>query len=277
MCGRYASFRQAQDLADAFARAGYIQDVLFADGTEGFSESFNVAPTTDVRIIVDRALTASMAHSLVDSHGAEVARVEELIAGNLPEHTADDALVRQVRRARWGLVPPWAKDPAIGSKMINARLETITEKPSFKKAFATKRCIVPVDGYYEWTAPLPGSKLKTPHYITPADGSCFAFAGIYEFWKQKDAHGDEPAQWLVTVSIITTAAEGEMLDIHSRRPVHLAADSWDAWLDQETSVDEALAIASQPFCEVRHFVVSTEVNKVGNNHAGLIAPTGLLG
>lgn len=276
MCGRYASFRQAQDLADAFARQGYIQDVLFADGTEEWSPSFNVAPTTDIRIIVDRPFTPESAEALVTAAGEEPEALLELgrliAAGQAPADFIDDELVRQVRRARWGLVPSWAKDPSIGSKMINARSETIAEKPSFRKAFSTRRCIVPADGYFEWTTHAGPPKSKTPNFITPADGSQFAFAGIYEFWKPKDVAPGENAAWLVTASIITTAAEGELAEIHDRRPIFLTPDVYDAWLSPDTSSAEALEIIGLPVIDVTHHEVSTDVNKVVNKGPELIVP-----
>lgn len=275
MCGRYASFRQAQDLADAFARQGYIQDVLFADGTEEWAPAFNVAPTHDIRIIVDRPLTPAIAETLVTATGQESEALLELgrqlEAHRAPQEFLDDELVRQVRRARWGLVPSWAKDPSIGSKMINARSETIAEKPSFRKAFATRRCIVPADGYFEWTTMAGPPKSKTPHFITPADGSQFAFAGIYEFWKPQAEPGVD-SEWLVTASIITTAADGDLADIHERRPVFLTPDVYERWLDPEVGVDDALDIIKIPVIDVSHHVVTTDVNKVANRGPELILP-----
>lgn len=267
MCGRYASFRQAQDLADAFARAGYIQDVLFAGGTAAWPESYNVAPTQDIRIIVDRPLTSA-------------ARQESFVlASGAPADLSmiSDEPVRQVRRARWGLVPSWAKDTSIGARMINARAETIAEKPAFKRALASRRCIIPADGYFEWhKGEGEGKAPKTPYFITPADGSMFAFAGIFEFWRAPQPEGalqDEEAEWLVTASIITTAATGELGAIHDRRPVFLTPAEYDTWLDPEVGASEALALLDIPVIPTQQFVVSTEVNRVVNNHAGLIVPT----
>ncbi|WP_333810908.1 SOS response-associated peptidase [Timonella senegalensis] len=258
MCGRYASFRQAQDLADAFARSGFIQDVLFADGSDEWRESFNIAPTQDVRIVVERPLTAAArTETFVDASG----QVVDL-------STINDDPVRQVRLARWGLVPSWAKDPSIGSRMINARSETIAEKPAFKRALASRRCIVPADGYYEWQKGETAKSPKTPFYITPADGSPFAFAGIYEFWKPKD--GGDDAQWLVTVSIITTAADRELGEIHDRRPVFLTPEHYDSWLDPEVGAQEALGILGIDVIDTQHVIVSTDVNKVANNSPELI-------
>lgn len=273
MCGRYASFRQAQDLADAFARNGYFQDVLFADGTEQWDPAWNIAPTHDVRIVVDRPLVPGAAETLVTASGSVSQELQDLAgqrqSGAAPAEFLADDLVRQVRRARWGLVPSWAKDPSIGSRMTNARSETITEKPSFRKAFATRRCIIPADGYYEWTTLEGPPKQKIPHYIVPADGSMFAFAGIYEFWKPQD---DPDGQWLVTASIITTAAHGELAEIHERRPVFLTPDVFTEWLDPATTVDQARLILDIPVLDVNVHTVSTDVNKVANRGPHLILP-----
>lgn len=283
MCGRYAEFKAAQDLADAFARQGFVQDVLFADGTHEWPGNWNTAPTHDVRMIVDRPFQASASESLLAADGslspivASLARTLE--EGTTPEEFIADDLIRQVRRARWGLVPSWAKDPSIGSKMINARSETILEKPSFKRAFASRRCIIPANGYYEWTTHDGPPKTKTPNYITPADGSVFAFAGIYEFWKSKDNAEDDSntasannGDWLVTASIITTAAQGDLADIHERRPIFLTPDVFNEWLSPHTSVEDAYALIDIPVIDVNHFVVSTDVNRVSNRGPQLIIP-----
>lgn len=277
MCGRYAEFKQVQDLADAFARQGYLQDVLFADGTADWPGGWNIAPTHDIRMIVDRPFTQSMTDTLVTAGGSRsealITAAEQTALGNLPAEFISDDLVRQVRRARWGLVPSWAKDPAIGSKMINARSETIMEKPSFRKAFAARRCIIPANGYYEWSTLAGPSKQKVPHYIYAADGRPLAFAGIYEFWKEQGNDGSGSTdQWLVTASIITAAADGELGEIHARRPVFLQPDAFNDWLSPHTTSDEAMKLIHQPLIEISHHVVSTDVNKVANQGPHLIVP-----
>ena len=190
MCGRYASFREAQDLADHFAvsAAGIAEDARL------LPPSWNVAPTDPVRVVVERE--------------TEV------------DPDAPDRVLRSLRLARWGLVPGWAKDPSIGSRLINARMETVGEKPAFKRAFATRRALLPADGYYEWyTLPSEGGKpLKQPYFIRPADGSVFAMAGLYEFWKAPDG------SWLTTATVITTsrcacaASPSVTYDQHSTGP-----------------------------------------------------------
>jgi putative SOS response-associated peptidase YedK len=276
MCGRYASFAQGDDLAAAYARNGFIQDPLFGDGTDNWGPSWNIAPTHDVRIIVDRPVTAQAAETLVMASGerspALAGLISQLAKSDPQESLIDDDLVRQVRRARWGLVPGWAKDPSVGAKMINARSETITEKPSFRRAFASRRCIIPADGYFEWTTLEGPPQHKIPNYITPYSSGMFAFAGIYEFWKPHTATDRQLTQWLVTASIITTDAEDELAQIHERRPIFLTPDTYDAWLSPHTSVDVAQDILRIPVLPTVQRVVSADVNRVANNGESLILP-----
>jgi putative SOS response-associated peptidase YedK len=227
MCGRYASFRENQDLADAFAITTFGPEV------DDWAPSWNVAPTQQVRVIVDQ----------------------------LPGPS------RQLRAARWGLVPSWAADPAMGSRLINARSETLAEKPSFKGALARRRCLLPADGYYEWTDSGTGLA-KQPVYLHPADGM-LAFAGLYEFWRAKP-----DAPWLVTTTIITAAAQGIVQRFHHRQPVILAPETWDAWLDPELTEPHAATdlLRASPQSALVATRVSTKVNSVANNGPDLLTP-----
>ena len=258
MCGRYASFRQAQDLADSFARAGFTQGVLFQPEALALPASWNIAPTTSVAMIVDRPVTAAQAGSLVTASGTPSG-----LEGS-------DKPVRQVEWARWGLVPSWAKDPSIGVKMINARAETVADKPSFKRALAARRAIVPADGYYEWQAGTP----KVPYYISAADGRPFAFAALYEFWQAPSdpAVPAAPSPWLVTTTIITTAARGDLGAIHDRRPVFLTPDVFDLWLDPSLGAAEVADILTADPIATKHVAVSARVGSVAHNDPGLIEP-----
>lgn len=166
--------------------------------------------------------------------------------------------------ARWGLVPGWAKDPSIGPKMINARLETITEKPSFRTAFAKRRCIVPASGYYEWHTTAEG---KTPYFIHPADQSPLAMAGLLEAWR---ASADSP--WLITCAVVTTAAQGELAAIHDRQPVMMQREAWETWLDPHVEKHEALAAAAMPAPELAWHAVDKAVGNVRNNGPQLVEP-----
>ncbi len=134
---------------------------------------------------------------------------------------------------RWGLVPSWAKDPKTGYKMINARSETITEKPSFAQPFQRRRCIVPSNGFYEWKTE---GKTKTPHFVHRTDDDIMAFAGIYDRWKYPDGKD------LFTYSIITTSANERIHDIHERMPVVLEKTDFKRWLSPEASQDELKAL-----------------------------------
>ncbi|HTO01162.1 MAG TPA: SOS response-associated peptidase [Microthrixaceae bacterium] len=176
----------------------------------------------------------------------------------------EDGTSRLLDSFRWGLVPSWAKDMSIGSRMINSRAETIAEKPSFRRAFAKRRCIIPVDGFYEWKA-LPGEKKKQPYYIHRPDDEPFAFAGLWEQWKgPKDGPAlDEP---LRTCSIITTEANSKMAELHDRMPVILPKSAWDEWLSSEGHDTEALGkfLVPAPSKLITFHPVSTEVNNARN-------------
>lgn len=263
MCGRYASFRDAQDLADAFAVAP--PDV--ADDARGLPPSWNVAPTDPVRIVVERA----------------------------PKDATDDAEpvrepVRSLRLARWGLVPGWAKDPSVGSRMINARVETLTTKPAFRRAAAARRCLVPAEGYYEWQAlPEPPGQAggrrrprKQPFWIHPADGGPLAFAGLYEFWRDPSRDDDDPHRWLVTMTVVTGGAPTDdpaLAEIHDRQPVILGPDEWANWLDPDrTDPDDVMAVLRRAVGAPRGLVatpVSTAVSSVANDGPHLLEPVEL--
>jgi putative SOS response-associated peptidase YedK len=129
---------------------------------------------------------------------------------------------------RWGLVPFWADDPKIGSRMINARAEGVTDKPAFRDAFASRRCLILADGFYEWQR-RDGS--KRPWWITRADGEPFAFAGLWATWRPKGAQGVEP---LRSCTIITTTASAAVAPLHDRMPVILPSEAEAAWLDPAT-------------------------------------------
>ncbi len=126
-------------------------------------------------------------------------------------------------------MPFWAKDVKIGSRMINARAETVSEKPAFRRAFAQRRCLLPADGYYEWQASESGP--KQPIYISRSDGNSLAFAGLYELWRDPAVERDDPDAWLWTTTIITTSAPDELGHIHDRMPMIIDPAGWSDWLD----------------------------------------------
>lgn len=147
---------------------------------------------------------------------------------------------RQFASLHWGLIPSWAKDRSIASKLINARCETVAEKPSFRSAFRHRRCLVLSDGYYEWKK-LGAAGKKQPYYIRLRDGRPFAFAGLWETWQGQDAAP------LETCTIITTAANDLTRDIHARMPVILAADDYTSWLDPQTADRDRLTRLLRPY------------------------------
>jgi len=161
---------------------------------------------------------------------------------------------------KWGLVPFWAKDASIGNKLINARAETILEKPSFRQSLATKRCLVPADGFYEWQQ----DKAKTPFRIGMKDDSLFAMAGLWSRWK--DAEG----RTLDTFTIITTSANALMQPIHHRMPVILDVSDYKTWL--EPGSPEKLISLLKPFPEekMKAFRISKLVNSPANDFEGIM-------
>lgn len=174
---------------------------------------------------------------------------------------------REIVTAHWGLIPSWAKDAKISSRLINARSETVAEKPSFRSAFAKRRAVVPVDGYYEWYQPqaeLSATKpAKQPFYLSRPAG--LNLAGIYEWWRQPDE------QWRLTFSILTTSAMGAEGIIHDRSPLHVPDDLLDDWLAPapwSVPMDE-LTNATPGFVDA--WPVSTQVNSVRHNGAELIS------
>lgn len=248
MCGRYASFREVQDLADAFG----VDPEEIADDAAGLPPSWNLAPTDPVRIVVERP------ERLPDGGEGEVHR--------------------SLRLARWGLVPGWAKDPSVGSRMINARVETLASKPAFRKALDRRRCLVPAEGYYEWTDPPPGSPRgtrKTPHWIHPSDGRPLAFAGLYEFWRDPARADDDPHRWLVSMTIVTGGAPADdpvIGPLHDRQPVILDPDRWAAWLDPARSGPEAARLLGDPPHGLTARAVRPDVSSVANDGPQLLEP-----
>ncbi|MFE0489719.1 SOS response-associated peptidase [Streptomyces griseoaurantiacus] len=300
MCGRYAASRGPEDLAGIFGievgvpsaqepqepntsresqEAPDSQELHDSQEPQGSQKSqearevpgplvpdYNVAPTKEVLVVLDRPL----------------------------KDAASPRPVRQLRRLRWGLVPSWSRSPEGAARMINARAETVHEKPAYRQAFATRRCILPADGYYEWDTGREERELevegrrkrarKQPYFVTPADGSVFAMAGLYEFWRDPTLPDGHPRSWWVTCSVITTEAETAPLavppqegprslaDIHPRMPLMLTPDRWDAWLDPRHTDTAELRelLAPPPEGLMRAYPVGTAVSNVRNNGPELL-------
>ncbi|MEO5840691.1 MAG: SOS response-associated peptidase [Acidimicrobiales bacterium] len=174
---------------------------------------------------------------------------------------------RRLEHLRWGLVPLWAKDLAIGSKMINARAEGIATKNAYRHAFRKQRCIIPADGFFEWKV-VEGQKRKQPMYIHRVDGEPLAFAGLWETWRGPDRN-DEP---LRTCTIITTTANETMAPVHNRMPVILPPDKWAQWLDPDMQDTDALAefLVPAPASLLTLYPITTAVNHVRNKGPELI-------
>jgi putative SOS response-associated peptidase YedK len=182
--------------------------------------------------------------------------------------------LRQLGTFKWGLVPSWAKDPSIGSRMINARAETISEKPAFKRLLQKRRCILPADGFYEWqklgdeNAKKPR---KQPFFIRRRDGKPLALAGLWEVWKPRD---EPDADWLRSATIITGEPNELVGRIHNRMPVILPESAWDTWLDPANEDADALTklLVPYPAEEMEAYPVNPFVNTVQNDGPHLIDP-----
>jgi len=237
MCGRYASTKASADIADEF-------QAVDATGDAAPDADYNVAPTKPVLAVVQRH--PRDAEGTVDKSRTE----------------------RSVRVLRWGLVPSWAKDPSVGSRMINARSETAADKPAFRKALAARRCLLPADGWYEWRR---DGTAKQPYFITGSangrSGGSLAMAGVWEFWRSADG-----AESLLTTAVLTTAAVGPLLDIHERMPLLLAPSDWAAWLDPDSGPHAGLL--APPSLELVDKLelrpVSAKVNNVRNEGPELL-------
>ncbi len=242
MCGRYAASRRPEDLTVEFEAADATGDrVLPAD--------YNVAPAKEVHVV----LLGRVGSERSEETGSE--RSDERI-----EMTARHG-VRELRVARWGLVPGWALPTRGATPMINARIETVAERPAFRSAWRRRRCLVPADGWYEWAAgqDRPG---RLPYFITPLDGSVLALAGLYEW-----------CDGLLTCTILTTAASGQLCAVHDRMPVAVDPRRWAAWLDP--AIEEppvATILSEQRVAALELRPVAPGVGNVGNSGAGLVAP-----
>ena len=229
MCGRYA---QAQGMDEIIER--FDLDASLVD--KSLPLNWNIAPTNEIYIIRD-----NQQGRILDS-------------------------------ASWGLIAPWQKNFIEArnsqSHAINARSESIHEKPTFRQAFRTTRCLIPATGYYEWATSLGKYPPKQPFYISARDGNQLPIAGIWSSWRAPNGEVIE------TASIITQEAQGELETIHSRMPVFMPHDRWDTWLNpRNTDVNElkSLMVVEKPESIVKAYPVSSAVNSVANNGKGLIA------
>jgi putative SOS response-associated peptidase YedK len=250
MCGRYASSRRPEDLIEEF-------EVVENRVPEPLAPDYNVAPTKEVYAVVERPPSKE--------------------AGREKGHSAGEPPQRQLRVVRWGLVPSWAKDPKIGSRMINARMETVAEKPAYRRALASRRCLLPADGYFEWyptdEKTKAGRPRKQPFFIHPKDDGSLAMAGLYEIWRDPTKDDDADDRFLWTCTVITTDAPDDLGRIHDRMPLMVERDRWQAWLDPRTDKESVLDLLTPAAPgRLEAYPVSTMVNAVKNNGPELIEP-----
>lgn len=231
MCGRYAQTQEMRDLVEEFAVTGKFPE-------HALPASWNIAPTNEIYIVRN-----------------------------------DENNNRELATASWGMIGPWLTDEAEArasqSRAINARSESIHEKPTFRDSFKSRRCLVPADGYYEWATELGRYKTKQPFYISSDDGKSLSIAGIWNTWRS-------PAGvFMQSASIITREAVGELATIHHRMPVMMPRERWSAWLDNKnTNVRELINLMSNehPDAHLHPVPVSDAVNKVANNGPQLAVP-----
>ncbi|NLE82508.1 MAG: SOS response-associated peptidase [Rhodococcus sp.] len=243
MCGRYATTANPATLA---ADLDAVDEVSDLDEAVRPAPKYNVAPTDRVCAVVDR-------------HGS-----------------------RRIRGMRWGLVPPWTKQLGKGPMLINARAESLAEKPAFRTSFQRKRCLVPMDGWFEWETESQmkaGSRtpkaVKIPYFMTPQDGSRLFVAGLWSVWHDPatEAAGESSPAPLLSCSVVTVDSAAHLTEVHDRMPLVLPRDRWAAWLDPESTADPRLlepVLDAYADIEVRR--VSTQVNSVKNDGPELIEP-----
>lgn len=252
MCGRFAVTTDPALLAEKIKAID--EATSQAEDNPRPAENYNVAPTTTIASVVRR-------HS----------RGERSDGGG---GSADDEPTRRVRLMRWGLVPPWAKegedgtpDTKKGPLLINARSDKVTSSPAFRSSAKAKRCLIPMDGWYEWK----GTKgAKTPYYMYAGDGEPLFMAGLWSTWRPKGA--DKDVTPLLSCTIITTDAAAQLADIHDRMPLTVSEADWDRWLDPDAPIDEGLLRGHGDLDRIKIREVSRLVNSVRNNGPELIEP-----
>lgn len=256
MCGRFAVTTDPALLAAKIQALDETAESTARRAKDGGDQAsgppaanYNVAPTTTISTVVRR-------HS----------------------EPADEA-TRRIRSMRWGLIPPWVKTTADGSPdtkgplLINARAETLTTSPAFRGSAKSKRCLIPMDGWYEWR-PNPAAEgkkaTKTPFYMHAADDDLLFMAGLWSTWRPAGSSREDAP--LVSCTIITTESVGPLAEIHDRMPLTISAGDWDRWLDPDAPIDEGLLRGHGDLDRIVTREVSTLVNSIRNNGPELIEP-----
>jgi putative SOS response-associated peptidase YedK len=289
VCGRYANSRRPEDLVEEFevdrtTGPGPGKDPAAA------RPDYNVAPTKPALVVLKRHVPQDAEAPATADPGAPEPDDPPVVADDDGEPTADAAIEaaeaapappspapRMLRLLTWGLVPSWAKDRSVGNRMINARAESLLDKPAYRRPALSRRCLVPADGWYEWQKSpterdAKGKPRKQPFWIHPGVDRPIAFAGVYEFWRDPEKEGDDA--WLTTFVIITTAAEPGLDVVHDRMPFVVPEDRWSEWLDPEVRDPDAVRALLQPPVPGRFVAtpVSMRVNAVSNNGPELLEP-----
>ncbi|MBV9091696.1 MAG: SOS response-associated peptidase [Mycobacteriaceae bacterium] len=238
MCGRFAVTTDPALLAQKIQA---IDEATAAQQNAG--PNYNVAPTATIATVVSR-------HS-----------------------DPDDEPTRRLRLMRWGLVPPWAKAAPDGAPqgggplLINARADKVSTSPAFRSSAKTKRCLVPMTGWYEWRPNADNKARKTPFFMTPGDDELICMAGLWSVWRP-----DRDAPPLLSCTVITTDAVGPLAEIHDRMPLMVDERDWDRWLDPDRPLDPGLLTVRADLSQLQIREVSTLVNNVRNNGPELIEP-----
>ena len=258
MCGRYAASARPDELIEAFD----VDDDRTDETTRSLLKNpqsppagepdWNMAPSKQAPVVLTRA-----------PRGAQ----------------SEAEPRRQLRLLTWGLVPSWSKDLKLGLRMTNARAESVLAKGAFAQAARSRRCLVPAQGWYEWQVSptaldAKGKPRKQPFFMKRADGDPVAFAGLYEFWRDREVDDDDPDAWLATFTIITTAADPGMDRIHDRQPLVLEREQWETWLDPGESDPEVVRTFLE-FAQPGRFEahpVGRGVGATRNNGPGLLDP-----
>ena len=269
MCGRYAQSRNVHQLQLAFGLPEQAAEEAAPRSwppLEELDPDYNISPGRPVQAVF----------------------------GPPPQGTdGGESGPRSLHTLRWGLIPSWAKDRNIGYRMINARGETVADKPAFRSAFRHRRCLLPADAYYEWqllnkdgtarasTSPATDPQhrkrkakaTKKPFSIHYEGDEPLALAGIFERWRDPEVDEDDPAAWVWSCAVITTEAAPELAHIHERMPIVVPADGWASWLDPASEADELFHLMNlTPVDRFAVDEVSMDVNSIKNNRADLLEP-----
>jgi len=236
MCGRYTLSLSVDEIWDELELDGEPGADIWSQGPQGVEDGitprFNIAPTQAVPVVTDKS-------------------------------------PKKLVMLRWGLVPFWAKDVKIGARMLNARAESLADKPAFKDSFQRRRCLVLADGFYEWHREGEGKKAtKTPMYARRPGAGLITFAGLWASWHSKE----EPDQRVISCTIVTTDAAGVMTDVHHRMPVIIEPDARADWLDRGASVEDLGPLLKPHDADLEVYAIRTLVNSVKNDGPELIVP-----